>query len=276
VRPSGAFVYVLTCSDGSLYTGWTNDLPARLAAHHIGIASRYTRVRRPLALRAWWGCRGRSEAMSLEARFKRLRRAEKLRLLARTQVFGRRLRNAPHLDAPSGAQRRMEGDDSMTHTAPEGPELDDLAAEAERVQARIATAKGDVVFRFHPHEARLHTAAFIKLARAGFYDGLTFHRVEPGFVVQGGCPAGTGTGGPGYTLRAEFSDLPHVKGTVAMARSTNPNSAGSQFYICLGDARFLDKQYTVFGQTTAGQDVVDAIRKGDVMERVTIEPLPEP
>lgn len=213
--------------------------------------------------------------MSLEARFKCLPRAEKLRLLARAQVFGRRLRNAPHLDAPPGAHRRLKGDDSMTHTAPEGPELDDLAAEAERVQARIATAKGDVVFRFYPHEAKQHAAAFIKLARAGFYDGLTFHRVEPGFVVQGGCPAGTGTGGPGYTLRAEFSELPHVKGTVAMARSTNPNSAGSQFYICLGDARFLDKQYTVFGQTTAGQDVVDAIRKGDTMERVTIEPLPE-
>lgn len=160
-----------------------------------------------------------------------------------------------------------------THTAPEGTELDDLAAEAERVQARIQTAKGDIVFRFYPHEAKQHSAAFIKLARAGFYDGLTFHRVEPGFVVQGGCPAGTGTGGPGYTLRAEFSELPHVKGTVAMARATNPNSAGSQFYICLGDARFLDKQYTVFGQTTVGQDVVERIRMGDLMERVTIEPL---
>ena len=79
-------------------------------------------------------------------------------------------------------------------------------------------------------------------------------------------------GGPGYNLDAEFNALPHVKGTVAMARSQNPNSAGSQFYICLGDARFLDKQYTVFGQTTAGQDVVDAIRAGDVMESVTIEP----
>jgi cyclophilin family peptidyl-prolyl cis-trans isomerase len=213
--------------------------------------------------------------MSLEARFKRCTRAEKLRLLTRSQVFGRRLRNAPHLGAPSRARRRLKGDEMPTHTAPEGTELDELAAEAERVQARISTAKGDIVFRFYPREAKQHSAAFIKLARAGFYDGLTFHRVEPGFVVQGGCPAGTGTGGPGYTLRAEFSDLPHHKGTVAMARSTNPNSAGSQFYVCLGDARFLDKQYTVFGQTTAGQDVVDAIRVGDVMTRVTIEPLPK-
>ncbi len=159
-----------------------------------------------------------------------------------------------------------------SHSAPTGTELDTLATEAENVQARIKTKKGDIVFSFYPHEARQHSAAFIKLAREGFYDGLKFHRVEPGFVIQGGCPQGTGTGGPGYHLDAEFSSLPHVKGTVAMARATSPNSAGSQFYICLGDARFLDKQYTVFGQTTAGQDVVDAIRIGDVMEKVTIEP----
>ncbi len=157
-------------------------------------------------------------------------------------------------------------------TAPTGTELDTLASEAETLQARIKTKKGDIVFTFYPHEARQHSAAFIKLAREGFYDGLKFHRVEPGFVIQGGCPEGTGTGGPGYHLDAEFSALPHVKGTVAMARATSPNSAGSQFYICLGDARFLDKQYTVFGQTTAGQDVVDAIRVGDIMETVTIEP----
>ena len=161
-----------------------------------------------------------------------------------------------------------------TYAPPTGKELDDLAVEAEHLQARIKTAKGDIVFTFYPHEARQHSAAFIKLARAGFYDGLSFHRVEPGFVIQGGCPQGTGTGGPGYQLDAEFNALPHVKGTVAMARSSSPNSAGSQFYICLGDARFLDKQYTVFGQTTAGQDVVDAIRRGDVMEKVTIEDVP--
>jgi peptidyl-prolyl cis-trans isomerase B (cyclophilin B) len=159
-----------------------------------------------------------------------------------------------------------------THTPPTGTELDTLAAEAERVQARIHTAKGDIVFTFFPHEARQHSAAFIKLARAGFYDGLKFHRVEPGFVIQGGDPVGNGTGGPGYQLDAEFSKQPHVKGTVAMARSSNPNSAGSQFYICLDTASFLDRQYTVFGQTIEGQSVVDAIRVGDVMETVTIEP----
>jgi len=163
-------------------------------------------------------------------------------------------------------------DPMADNQAPGGAELDALATEAEHVRARVATKKGDIVFRFYPHEAKQHSAAFIKLARAGFYDGLRFHRVEPGFVIQGGDPKGDGTGGPGYMLDAEFSALPHVRGTVAMARAGNPNSAGSQFYVCLGDARFLDKQYTVFGQTVEGQDVVDAIRVGDVMEKVTIEP----
>ncbi len=158
-----------------------------------------------------------------------------------------------------------------TRSAPTGQELDGLAVQAETAHARISTAKGDIVFRFFPHDAKQHAAAFIKLASDGFYDGLTFHRVEPGFVIQGGCPEGTGTGGPGYQLAAEFNERPHVKGAVAMARSTNPNSAGSQFYICLGDARFLDKQYTVFGQVTEGQDVADTIKVGDVMNEVAIE-----
>jgi cyclophilin family peptidyl-prolyl cis-trans isomerase len=159
-----------------------------------------------------------------------------------------------------------------TYEKPTGDELTTLAAEAKTVEARIHTAKGDIVFGFDPDGAPQHSAAFIKLARAGFYDGLTFHRVEPGFVIQGGCPDGNGTGGPGYTLDAEFNANPHLKGTVAMARSANPNSAGSQFYICLGDAPFLNGQYTVFGQTLSGLEVVDAIRRGDVMESVTIEP----
>ena len=209
---------------------------------------------------------GPGAALSEEARFKALPRAGKLAALASGQVFGRPLVNAPQVSlAPGGSM--------PTNAPPTGKELDDLAAEAEHLQARIHTAKGDIVFRFYPHQARQHSAAFIKLARAGFYDGLTFHRVEPKFVIQGGCPQGTGTGGPGYLLDQEFNELPHVKGTVAMARASSPNSAGSQFYICLDDARFLDRQYTVFGQTTAGQDVVDAIRKGDVMETVTIEEL---
>ncbi|HWT06683.1 MAG TPA: peptidylprolyl isomerase, partial [Xanthomonadales bacterium] len=152
-----------------------------------------------------------------------------------------------------------------------GDELTTLAEEAKTARARISTPKGDIVFSFYPDDAPLHSAAFIKLARAGFYDGLAFHRYEPGFVIQGGDPAGNGTGGPGYNLEAEFSERPHIAGTVAMARSANPNSGGSQFYICLADAPSLNRQYTVFGHVVEGQTVVDTIRAGDVMTNVTIE-----
>jgi len=156
----------------------------------------------------------------------------------------------------------------------EAPSPEEVAASTERARSakvRIATNKGDLVFTFYPDDAPVHTAAFMKLAEAGFYDGLTFHRVEPGFVVQGGDPEGNGTGGPGYRLKAEFNKRPHVRGTVAMARSSMPDSAGSQFYICLGDARFLDNNYTVFGQLQEGFDALDAIRVGDTMSAVTIE-----
>jgi peptidyl-prolyl cis-trans isomerase B (cyclophilin B) len=110
----------------------------------------------------------------------------------------------------------------------------------------------------------------------GFYDGTRFHRVEPGFVIQGGDPLSktndpaVGTGGPGYYLKQEFNDRPHLDGTVSMARATDPDSAGSQFFICLGPQSFLDGQYTAFGQVTTGLDVVHSIEKGDVMESVEI------
>lgn len=158
-----------------------------------------------------------------------------------------------------------------TITKPTGDEVTALATEADHLVARITTEKGDIVFKFYPDVAPLHCAAFIKLARGGFYDGTNFHRVEKGFVIQGGDPDGNGTGGPGYTLDAEFNEKPHLKGTVAMARSSSPNSAGSQFYICLDDAPFLNRQYTVFGHVTEGQSVVDDIRVGDVMTTVAIQ-----
>jgi len=160
----------------------------------------------------------------------------------------------------------------MQHTPPSGEELKETVDRARQGRARISTAKGDIVFTFYADDAPQHCAAFVKLTESGFYDGLKFHRVEPGFVVQGGDPAGDGTGGPGYQLKAEFNERPHVRGTVAMARASNPNSAGSQFYICLDDARFLDRQYTVFGQMIDGFDALDAIRVGDAMTKVTIEP----
>jgi peptidyl-prolyl cis-trans isomerase B (cyclophilin B) len=159
----------------------------------------------------------------------------------------------------------------MPNAAPTPEEVTTMTERARASQVRITTEKGDIVFTFFPDEAPVHTAAFMKLAEGGFYDGLTFHRVEPGFVIQGGDPDGDGTGGPGYRLKAEFNDRPHVRGTVAMARSSNPDSAGSQFYICLADARFLDKNYTVFGQMTEGFETLDAIRRGDTMNTVALE-----
>ena len=143
--------------------------------------------------------------------------------------------------------------------------------------AVITTSKGVIKFEFYPDDAPNTVAAFIERADEGFYDGTKFHRVEPGFVIQGGDPLSrtddpmVGTGGPGYQLRAEFNDRKHLDGSVAMARSQSPDSAGSQFYICLGPQPFLDGQYTVFGQVTEGMDVVRQIAVGDVMESVRIE-----
>ncbi len=159
------------------------------------------------------------------------------------------------------------------HTPPQADELPKYKETAARSQVRIVTDKGDIVLRLFPGDAPMHAAAFLKLVENGFYDGLSFHRVEPGFVIQGGDPDGDGTGGPGYRLKAEFNSRPHMRGTLAMARSSNPDSAGSQFYICLGDARFLDGQYTVFGELTDGFETLDAIRRGDKMQKLTVEPL---
>ncbi len=129
---------------------------------------------------------------------------------------------------------------------------------------------GEITIEFFPQDAPKTVENFVKLARKGFYDGLTFHRVEPGFVVQGGDPKGNGTGGPGYMIKAEFNKQKHERGTVAMARSQDPDSAGSQFYICFKPAPFLDGQYTVFGRVTKGMDVVDGIKVGDRMKSVKI------
>ncbi len=119
----------------------------------------------------------------------------------------------------------------------------------------------------------LTVANFLQLANANFYDGLTFHRVEPRFVIQGGCPVGNGTGSPGYRIKLEIAKtLRHKKGAISMARSQMPDSAGSQFFITLADTPFLDGQYAVFGWVKSGQDVVDAVKIGDRMQSVTVAP----
>jgi cyclophilin family peptidyl-prolyl cis-trans isomerase len=148
------------------------------------------------------------------------------------------------------------------------------AAQASGTGGKIAvieTAKGTIKFSFFEADAPKTVANFIALADKGFYNGLTFHRYEPGFVIQGGDPNGNGTGGPGYNIPAEFNKNPHIAGTVAMARAADPNSAGSQFYICLAPAPFLNGNYTVFGQVTEGMDAVLAIRAGDKMNKVYIQ-----
>ena len=137
---------------------------------------------------------------------------------------------------------------------------------------KITTKYGDMVLELYPDSAPNTVANFKALVGKGFYDGLTFHRVIPGFMAQGGDPEGTGMGGPGYQVKAEFNDRHHVRGTLAMARSQDPDSAGSQFYICYAPQPHLDGQYTIFGQLTEGFEVLDQIKQGDVMEKVSVLP----
>ncbi|HTN43490.1 MAG TPA: peptidylprolyl isomerase [Nitrospiria bacterium] len=146
-------------------------------------------------------------------------------------------------------------------------------AQGGRPVVTIETDKGNILFEMYPDVAPKTVARITELIKQGFYNGLTFHRVEPGFVIQGGDPNGNGTGGSGVKLKAEFNKKPHLLGTVAMARASDPDSADSQFYICLGPQPFLDGKYTVFGQVTdkASLDVIQKIQRGDVMKKVTVK-----
>jgi peptidyl-prolyl cis-trans isomerase B (cyclophilin B) len=134
-----------------------------------------------------------------------------------------------------------------------------VSEQTEGLTVTLHTTAGDMKLEFFPDKAPGHVANFVKLARKGFYDGTVFHRVIPGFMIQGGCPDGTGRGGPGWNIDAEFNDVHHERGVLSMARAQDPNSAGSQFFICHGDAGFLDRQYTAFGKLTEGFEALDAI-----------------
>jgi peptidyl-prolyl cis-trans isomerase B (cyclophilin B) len=144
-----------------------------------------------------------------------------------------------------------------------------LQAKEKKLQevAIISTRHGEIVIKFYDDVAPKHVASFKKLAKEGFYNGVTFHRVIPGFMIQGGCPLSKdgsnkglhGTGGPGYNVDAEFSSLSHKRGILSAARAQDPNSAGSQFFIVVADSSFLDKQYTVYGEVVEGMDVADKI-----------------
>jgi peptidyl-prolyl cis-trans isomerase B (cyclophilin B) len=156
--------------------------------------------------------------------------------------------------------------------------------------AVIKTSHGEMTVAFWPDVAPKTVENFKKLAREGFYDGTAFHRVIKGFMIQGGCPntkagaTGTpGTGGPGWKLKAEFNEKPHARGVLSMARSAHPDSAGSQFFICHGAARFLDRQYTAFGEVVQGLDVLDRIanvpctasggERSQPVERIAVESI---
>jgi peptidyl-prolyl cis-trans isomerase B (cyclophilin B) len=183
---------------------------------------------------------------------------------------------------------KTEPADTSAQPAPSAEPTDTASDEGSKTvpTATVKTNKGTFTITFFPEKAPKHVEAFLKLSKEGFYDGNKVHRYEPNFVVQMGDPQTNsmtredviakknprlGTGGPGYNLPAEFNDEPHVPGTVAMARSQDPNSAGSQFYIVVGPASFLDGQYTVFGKVTEGYDeVASKLRVGDEIESITI------
>lgn len=135
-----------------------------------------------------------------------------------------------------------------------------LDFDANNYQVVLNTNHGRITLDLLPDVAPGHCANLLGLADIGYYDGLAFHRIIDGFMIQGGCPNGTGTGGPGYTINAEFNDTPHVAGVLSMARTSDPNSAGSQFFICLGTHAYLDGQYTAFGRT-ADEDSMAVVTK---------------
>lgn len=128
----------------------------------------------------------------------------------------------------------------------------------------LDTSKGPIRLQFFPDLAPGHVKNFLGLAKIGYYNGLKFHRIIRGFMIQGGCPLGSGTGGPGYTIRAEFNDTPHEAGVLSMARTSDPHSAGSQFFICLGKHTHLDREYTAFGKVLDEESLKTVKTLGDI------------
>lgn len=179
-------------------------------------------------------------------------------------------------DAAAGA----DADAAAAGQYPDGPEDQALDPDTTAYFATIETKHGPIVVELWPEAAPQHVNSFVFLARQGYFDGLTWHRVVPGFVVQGGDPTGTGNGGPGYTIPGEFNadnPIPHRAGSLAMARTPDPDSAGSQFYIVTEDgpsATNLDGTYTNFGHVISGMGAVLSIVQGDTMDKVTIEEKP--
>jgi peptidyl-prolyl cis-trans isomerase B (cyclophilin B) len=151
----------------------------------------------------------------------------------------------------------------------------DLDFAQNAYQLKLTTSAGDICLDLNSEKAPGHCRNIIGLARSGFYDGKIFHRIIQGFMIQGGCPQGSGTGGPGYQIAAEFNDLMHEPGVLSMARSSNPNSAGSQFFICLGRHPHLDGQYTAFGKTADESSLAVVRQIGEVETDRQDRPLQE-
>lgn len=138
-----------------------------------------------------------------------------------------------------------------------------IHAHGKKLRARITTEAGPIKLEFYADRAMNHVLSFVQLAQQGYFNGIVFHRVVPRFVIQGGDPTGTGSGGPGYKLPAEFNEIEHVPGVLSMARTSDPHSAGSQFFVCTDDCPNLDNQYTVFGRVVDGLDAVMKIGESD-------------
>jgi peptidyl-prolyl cis-trans isomerase B (cyclophilin B) len=188
--------------------------------------------------------------------------------------------------APAQESKEPTRDEPKKEEKKAEPKQENKNVDTKEV-AVIKTSEGEMVLEFWPDVAPGHVENFKKLANQGFYDGTCFHRVIKGFMIQGGDPltkdeanqSRWGTGDPGYKIKAEFNDKPHVRGVLSMARSNDPNSAGSQFFICHGAPRFLDKQYTAFGKLIKGDDVLEKIattptRPGDrPVKRMNVESI---
>lgn len=162
----------------------------------------------------------------------------------------------------NGEQKKSDGASGITEMSTDSHGL-------SHSTITVRTVHGNITFKLYPKHAPNTVTRIVELVKSGFYDGLTFHRVVPNFVIQGGDPLGDGTGGTGRKLKAEFSDLQHIRGTVAMARAQNPDSADSQFYIALSTLPHLDKSYTIFGQVVDGLEILDKVTVGDKIISMT-------
>src|SRR5579864_5677721 len=170
---------------------------------------------------------------------------------------------SPMRSATRSPGARSRCDSSTTENSSRQGQSMSQKAEGNENKLVLETTKGPITIALRPDLAPAHVARIKELVGEGFYDGVAFHRVIDGFMAQTGCPHGTGTGGSGQKLKAEFSKERHVRGTVSMARSQNPDSGDSQFFICFAESKWLDGQYTVWGKVTAGMENVDKIKRGE-------------